>query len=53
MLLGNKPLPELMLIQICHYMVSVGHNELTPVVFNVNCSSCQVITEANGKDTIH
>ena len=26
--LGNKPLPEPMLTQICHHMASWGHNEL-------------------------
>ena len=26
---GNKPLPEPMLTQICHYMVSLGHIELS------------------------
>ena len=33
MLSGNKPLPELMWTQdLCRYMASLGHNELTQVM---------------------
>ena len=38
---GNKPLPEPKLMQICHHMMSLGHNELThkrQPIWGMGCS---------------
>ena len=41
---GNKPLPEPMLTQICHHMVSLGHNELSQCWIIISENQCTTDT---------